>query len=507
MSNASDEFPKGTLMVQGTTSYAGKSTFVAGLCRLAYRAGVRVAPFKPQNMSLNSAVTVDGGEISRAQALQAIACGIEPHTDFNPILLKPNSDCGSQLIIHGNSQMNLNARSYHDYKAIAFDAVLDSYKRLCRTYDTVIVEGSGSPAEINFRDRDIANMGFAEHIDCPVILIADIDRGGVFAHLVGTLSCLSESERARIHGFVINRFRGDINLLKSGLEWLSAKTNKPVFGVLPYLHELILDGEDMLCISSKISNDVIQRDRLLRIIVPVLPRISNYTDFDPLRVHPQVELIYWRKGPIPTADLLILPGSKNVQHDLAWLRKLGWDRILMRHLRYGGKVIGICGGMQMLGRTIKDPFGLEGPEGSIEGFGLFNFCTTIRPEKTLRNLTGHLILPGSAVVRGYEIHMGNTEGPALASPAVSIDTLSSLKEDNKKSIFQDGALSDDGQILATYIHGLFDSPDACKALLAWAGIEETNQIDYAVLRETSLERIADSINKHIDMSLLYSVFR
>ncbi|MDU0809918.1 MAG: cobyric acid synthase [Burkholderia sp.] len=498
--------PRGTIMVQGTTSGAGKSTLVAGLCRLARRAGAHVAPFKPQNMALNSAVAIDGGEIGRAQALQAIASGIEPHTDFNPVLLKPNSDFGAQLIIHGNAQMNIDARSYHDYKKIAFDAVLESYERLCRKYDTVIVEGSGSPAEINLRDHDIANMGFAEHVDCPVIIIADIDRGGVFAHLVGTLSCLSDSERARVHGFVINRFRGDIDLLKSGLEWLYMQTGKPVFGVLPYLHGLTLDGEDILCISST-SNDVVLSKRPLRVVVPVLPRISNHTDFDPLRVHPQVELIFWEKGSVPKADLLILPGSKNVQHDLSWLRQSGWDRVLMRHLRYGGKVIGICGGMQMLGKTLNDPLGLEGPPGSMPGLGFFNFCTTIKHNKTLRNLIGRLVLPGSAVVHGYEIHMGDTEGPALQSPAVYVDTFISMEQDKKNSLLQDGALSDDGQIIATYIHGLFDSPDACKSLLDWAGLEDTDRIDYAALREVSLERLADSIDKCLDLSSLYSVFR
>ncbi|WP_243671885.1 cobyric acid synthase, partial [Paraburkholderia kirstenboschensis] len=233
-------------MIQGTTSDAGKSTLVAGLCRLARRAGVRVAPFKPQNMALNSAVTVDGGEIGRAQALQAVAAGIAAHTDLNPVLLKPTSDRGAQVIIHGKARMNLDARAYHDYKPVAFEAVLASYARLQAAYDTIFVEGAGSPAEINLRERDIANMGFAEAVDCPVVLVADIDRGGVFAHLTGTLACLSASEQARVRGFIINRFRGDIGLLKPGLDWLEAKTGKPVLGVVPYLHGLTLDAEDML---------------------------------------------------------------------------------------------------------------------------------------------------------------------------------------------------------------------------------------------------------------------
>ncbi|HGL6715401.1 cobyric acid synthase [Burkholderia contaminans] len=498
--NAPEPRPRGTLMIQGTTSDAGKSTLVAGLCRLARRAGARVAPFKPQNMALNSAVTDDGGEIGRAQALQALAAGVAPHTDFNPVLLKPTSDRGAQVIIHGKARMNLNARAYHDYKPVAFDAVLESYARLRAGYDTVIVEGAGSPAEINLRDGDIANMGFAERVDCPVVLVADIDRGGVFAHLVGTLACLSDSERARVRGFVINRFRGDFKLLEPGLDWLREQTGKPVFGVLPYLHGLLLDAEDMLPAQAR--SAAARGDAgVLRVVVPALPRISNHTDFDPLRAHPQVEFTYWKSGPVPDADLLILPGSKSVQRDLAWLRDTGWDTLIRRHLRYGGKVIGICGGMQMLGRTLDDPLGLEGAPGSVPGLGLLDFATTLQPDKTLKNVTGHLAL-GGAAVRGYEIHMGDTHGPALASPALAL--AADAAQDGTRP---DGAVSDDGQILATYVHGLFDSPDACTALLAWAGLDGAERIDYPALREASLERLADTFANHLDLDALYAEFR
>ena len=279
------------LMVQGCTSDAGKSALVTALCRWLHRRGVRVAPFKPQNMALNSAVTVDGGEIGRAQAVQAQACGLAPHTDFNPILLKPNSDTGAQVIVHGRAVSNLDARGYHDYKRVAMDAVLASHARLCAAYDAVVVEGAGSPAEINLRANDVANMGYAEAVDCPVLLIADIDRGGVFAHLVGTLALLSASERERVVGFVINRFRGDIALLQPGLDWLEARTGKPVLGVLPYVMDLHLEAEDGI--------DQRQGDkaaRALKVIVPVLPRISNHTDFDPLRLHPQVDLQFIGPG-------------------------------------------------------------------------------------------------------------------------------------------------------------------------------------------------------------------
>ena len=298
-----------TLMVQGTTSDAGKSTLVTALCRWLTRQGVAVVPFKPQNMALNSAVTADGGEIGRAQAVQAQAAYLEPHTDMNPVLLKPNSDTGAQVIIHGRAVTTMNAVAYHDYKAIAMQAVLASHQRLNDTYDVVMVEGAGSPAEINLRAGDIANMGFAEAVDCPVLLIADINRGGVFAHLVGTLELLSPSEQARVQGFIINRFRGDIALLQPGLDWLEARTGKPVIGVLPYVMDLHLEAEDGL--DRRQSG---KADTVLKVIVPVLPRISNHTDFDPLRLHPQVDLQFIGAGDdIPPADLIILPGSKSVR--------------------------------------------------------------------------------------------------------------------------------------------------------------------------------------------------
>ncbi|MBN3763346.1 cobyric acid synthase [Burkholderia sp. Ac-20365] len=481
-------------MIQGTTSDAGKSTLVAGLCRLARRAGARVAPFKPQNMALNSAVTVDGGEIGRAQALQAVAAGIDAHTDLNPVLLKPTSDRGAQVIIHGKARMNLDARAYHDYKPVAFEAVLESYARLKASYDTIFVEGAGSPAEINLRDRDIANMGFAEAVDCPVVLVADIDRGGVFAHLTGTLACLSASEQARVRGFVINRFRGDVSLLQPGLDWLEAKTGKPVLGVVPYLHGLTLDAEDMLPRELRAAQT---GDAALRVVVPVLPHISNHTDFDALRAHPQVDFHYVRAGSTPpTADLIILPGSKNVQGDLAFLRAQGWDDVLQRHLRYGGRVIGICGGMQMLGREVADPFGVEGPPATVAGLGWLDFSTTLTREKTLKNVTGRLAAD-PADIAGYEIHMGETQGPALDVPAL-------LLSDEKGGLRPDGARSADGQILATYVHGLFDTPAACASLLAWAGLKDAQTIDYPALREASLERLADTLAEHLDLQRVWA---
>lgn len=475
-----------TLMVQGTTSDAGKSTLVTALCRWLVRQGVAVAPFKPQNMALNSAVTAEGGEIGRAQAVQAQAANLAPHTDMNPVLLKPNSDTGSQVIIHGRAVTSMNAVAYHDYKAIAMQAVLASHTRLSQAYPVVMVEGAGSPAEINLRANDIANMGFAEAVDCPVLLIADINRGGVFAHLVGTLELLSPSEQARVKGFIINRFRGDIALLQPGLDWLEARTGKPVVGVLPYVMDLHLEAEDGID-----QRQIDKAAQVLKVVVPVLPRISNHTDFDPLRLHPQVDLQFVGPGQaIPAADLIILPGSKSVRSDLAYLRANGWDTAVARHLRYGGKVLGICGGLQMLGEQVHDPLGLEGLAGSSAGLGLLAFSTTLEQEKQLRNVRGRLVLE-DADVSGYEIHAGVTCGAALVSAAVLLD-------DGRS----DGAQSPDGQILGTYLHGLFETPAACSALLRWAGLQDVQEVDYHGLRERDIERLADLVEHHLDTDLL-----
>lgn len=478
-----------TLMVQGTTSDAGKSTLVTALCRWLRRQGVSVVPFKPQNMALNSAVTAAGGEIGRAQAVQAQAAGLPPHTDMNPVLLKPNSDTGAQVIIHGRAVTSMNAVAYHDYKAVAMQAVMASHQRLQRAYDVVMVEGAGSPAEINLRAGDIANMGFAEAVDCDVLLIADINRGGVFAHLVGTLELLSPTEQARVKGFIINRFRGDIALLQPGLDWLEARTGKPVVGVLPYVMDLHLEAEDGLD-----QRQVAKHAQVLKVIVPVLPRLSNHTDFDPLRLHPQVDLQFIRPGDaIPAADLIILPGSKSVRSDLACLRGQGWPAAIERHLRYGGKLLGICGGLQMLGERVDDPLGLEGPAGSSAGLGLLALTTELAADKQLRNVSGQLSLENAAVT-GYEIHAGVSQGPALQRPAVRLS-------DGR----DDGALSADGQVLGTYLHGVFESSESAAALLRWAGLHDVQHVDYHALREADIERLADLVERHLDTSYLRSL--
>jgi adenosylcobyric acid synthase len=489
------------LMVQGCTSDAGKSTLVAGLCRLYARRGHHIAPFKPQNMALNSAVTEDGGEVGRAQALQAQAAGAPLSVHMNPILLKPNSDTGAQVILQGQAIGQLNAQDYHRYKPRAANAVWDSFQKLSDQYDTLFVEGAGSPAEINLRQGDIANMGFAEQVDCPVILIADIDKGGVFAHIVGTLACLTPSERKRIQGFVINRFRGDITLLQDGLDWLEKRTRKPVLGVLPYLHDLKLDAEDAIAVTDVADTKTTRpgdfqdsTQRKFKIICPLLPHISNHTDMDPLQWHPDIDF-QWVKhnAPIPPADLIILPGSKSVAFDLAWLKQQGWENALKRHLRYGGKVIGLCGGLQMLGYKIHDPDQLESSQAQIFGFGCFQYETTLKPRKQLKRHSGHLNFGSNAPISGYEIHQGETDFSGYA-PAL-----------NWAYGLRDGALSKDNQILATYCHGLFDHPEGQKSLLEWAGLRDADAFHLDQHRETQLNRLADTLEQHLDIEKIDSI--
>ncbi|WFE68197.1 cobyric acid synthase [Thiomicrospira sp. R3] len=492
-----------TLMIQGCTSDAGKSTLVAGLCRVLVRRGFKVAPFKPQNMALNSAVTAEGGEIGRAQALQAQAAHIAPTVHMNPVLLKPNSDTGAQVILQGQSIGNLNALDYQAYKPKAAQAVFDSFHILSTQYPLIVVEGAGSPAEINLRQGDIANMGFAEAIDCPVILIADIDKGGVFAHIVGTLACLSESERNRIKGFVINRFRGDIALLQDGLDWLEQQTGKPVLGVLPYLHGLHLDAEDAVASNHPDTNTPTKTAKLtakLKVVCPLLPHISNHTDLDPLTHHPQVNFQWVKHNePIPPADLVILPGSKNVAFDLNFLNQQDWLPYLQKHLRYGGKLIGICGGLQMLGQRIEDPDQIESDQTELPGLALMNYTTRFYPQKQLINRSGLLQLPGlvsPVKIAGYEIHQGITD---FSHYTPTIQWHNNDMGDNDDMSDTDGAISQDNQIFVTYCHGLFDQPETLTALLNWAGLVNAETFDLNQQREQQLNRLADTLDAHLDM--------
>ena len=470
-----------TLMVQGTTSDAGKSVMVAALCRMLARQGVKVAPFKSQNMALNSAVTADGGEIGRAQAVQAEACYIEPDVRMNPILIKPNTDIGAQVIVRGKAIGNLEAGQYHEYKTELLANVVSAHDELREDFDVVIVEGAGSPAEINLRDRDLANMGFAEAVDCPVIIVADIDRGGVFAHLYGTLELLSESEQNRVEGFIINRFRGDIKLLQGGLDWLEEKTGKPVLAVVPYIHNLHIEAEDAVSVQQ-----LGDSDNQLKVFVPVYPRASNHTDFDSLRMHPQVDCHLSRDtNEFNGADLIVLPGSKNTRSDLAWLKQHGWDKIIQRHVRLGGKVMGICGGYQMLGNWVHDPEGCESAPGSCRGLGLLDIETTLQGDKQLRNVHGQWLNneQSKAKVTGYEIHVGTTLGADTQRPLVLLD------DDNGKR--HDGARNADDTVIGSYVHGILDEASVLDSILNWAGLAVVEPFDYQAHRANELNRLAD----------------
>ena len=471
------------LMIQGTTSHAGKSVIVAGLCRVLARRGVRVAPFKPQNMALNSAVTADGGEIGRAQALQARAAGLAPRIDFNPVLIKPESDTGAQLVLRGRPVRGFEAREFGSLKRWVFAEVLEAYERLRGEFECVLVEGAGSPAEVNLRRNDIANMGFATHVDCPVLIVADIDHGGTFAHFDSTRSALGRNDPGLVMGFILNRFRGEVALLDDAITWLERRTRRPVLGVVPYLTGLTLEEEDALPLEP-----VQSEAGALRVLVPALPRISNHTDFDALRLHPRVNLRFLGPGEAwPAADLVILPGSKSVRADLDWLRAQGWERAILRHLRYGGKLIGVCGGFQVLGEEIADPLGIEGPPGTSRGLGLLAMRTELGPEKYLAQAEGVLLLGGGrARARGYEIHMGVSSGPALAHPLLQVGERG------------DGAIDVHGQVLGTYLHGLFDEAGACDALLAWAGLAAPQSESQGERVERSLNRLADTLEATLD---------
>ena len=481
-----------TLMVQGTTSDAGKSVMVAALCRMLARKGVKVAPFKSQNMALNSAVTADGGEIGRAQAVQAEACYIEPDVRMNPILIKPNTDIGAQVIVRGKAIGNLEAGQYHEYKTELLANVVSAHDELREDFDVVIVEGAGSPAEINLRDRDLANMGFAEAVDCPVIIVADIDRGGVFAHLYGTLELLSESEQNRVEGFIINRFRGDIKLLQGGLDWLEEKTGKPVLAVVPYIHNLHIEAEDAVSIQQ-----LGDSDNQLKVFVPVYPRASNHTDFDSLRMHPQVDCQLSRDtNEFKGADLIVLPGSKNTRSDLAWLKQHGWDKIIQRHVRLGGKVMGICGGYQMLGNWVHDPEGCESAPGSCQGLGLLDIETTLAGAKQLRNVRGQWLDNDQTKgkVRGYEIHVGTTTGADTLRPLVS------LNDDHGQR--HDGARNPEDTVIGSYVHGILDESSILDSVLTWAGLAAVEPFNYQAHRASELDRLADVTEEAFPLSTL-----
>ncbi len=472
------------IMIQGAGSNVGKSLLVAGLCRAMKRRGLRVSPFKPQNMSNNAAVTEDGGEIGRAQALQALAAGVARHSDLNPVLLKPESEIGSQVILQGKRLATVQARDYAALKSRLLPAVTESFERIRKRNDLVIVEGAGSPAEINLREGDIANMGFAEAVNAPVLLVGDIDRGGVIAQIVGTHAVLPTTDRNLIKGFIINKFRGDTSLFDQGLNEIAKRTGWHSLGVVPWFtgaHKL--PAEDVMEISSS-------NGGAFKIAVPRLSRIANFDDLDPLKLEPSVSVDLIEAGdPLPgDADLVLIPGSKSTIGDLKFFRQQGWDIDLAAHIRRGGHVLGICGGYQMLGREIIDRDGLEGAPGKIEGLGHLDVVTEMHPEKRLANVQAEYLANG-LMLEGYEIHIGETSGPDCDRAWLAIGERT------------EGAQSANGRVRGCYLHGMFATDRFRKSYLQGLGADGS-ELDYGQEVDTSLDQLAAHLEEHMDLDFL-----
>jgi adenosylcobyric acid synthase len=471
-------------MFQGTGSDVGKSLVVAGLCRLYARQGKRVLPFKPQNMSNNAAVTVEGGEIGRAQALQARACGVAPSVHMNPVLLKPQSEIGAQIVVQGKVWGQARASDYRSLRPQLLPAVLESFARLLLEADLVLVEGAGSPAEVNLREGDIANMGFAEPADLPVLLIGDIDRGGVIASIVGTMALLPKVEAARIKGYLINKFRGDPLLFEDGLATIDRATGLKSLGVVPWFERAhLLPAEDAVALNGYRAHE----KGGIKIVIPRLPRIANFDDLDPLRAEPDVRVELVEPGhPLPAdADLILLPGSKSTIGDLQALRAAGWDIDIKAHVRRGGRVLGLCGGYQMLGTRLDDPDGTEGPAGAVEGLGLLQVETRLGGDKALVEVTGTEHASGQTV-RGYEMHIGRTSGADCARPTLDLHGR------------PDGAVSASGRIMGTYVHGLFASDDFRHAFLSSLRARENSGLAYDASVDQVLDALADHLAQHLD---------
>jgi len=480
-------------MIQGVGSDVGKSLVVAGLCRVFRNRGLSVRPFKPQNMSNNAAVTADGGEIGRAQALQARACGAPASVHMNPVLLKPQSMVGSQIVVQGKVTGTANARDYQALKPRLMGAVLESFERLRGEADLVIVEGAGSAAEINLRANDIANMGFARAADVPVIVLGDIDRGGVIAQIVGTQVVIAPEDAELVAGFLVNRFRGDPTLFEAGLQAIAERSGWPSLGLIPYFPDAArLPAEDALALDQRNAPG----DAPITIAVLQLPRISNFDDFDPLKAEPGVRLVFVRRGEtIPVeAQLVIIPGSKATIADLAALREQGWHIDLAAHVRRGGRVLGVCGGYQMLGQRIEDPEGIEGDQRACEGLGLLDVSTIMSPAKTLAQVAGRCLIEG-APFTGYEMHLGVTTGPDALRPVLEM-------ADGRR----DGAMSANQTIRGVYVHGLFNDDRQRAAWLRWIGAQASD-LAYDQGVEDTLDALAAHLEKHIDCDRILSLAR
>ncbi|MHB8765839.1 MAG: cobyric acid synthase [Deferrisomatales bacterium] len=491
------------LMLQGTGSDVGKSVLVAGLCRVLKQDDVRVAPFKPQNMALNSFITTEGGEMGRAQVVQAEAAGVAPHADMNPVLLKPTTDVGAQVILQGKVHGNMKALEYHAFKRVARETVFDSFHRLARQYEVILVEGAGSPAEINLRQNDIANMGFALEARCPVLLVGDIDKGGVFASLVGTLELIAPEERALVKGFVINKFRGDASLLTPAFEAITARTGVPFLGTVPYFRDIFVQEED------GIHKDVVRarsRGDQVRVAVVVPNRISNFTDFDPFLAEAGVTLDFVRPPErLGRADVVILPGSKNTIDDLVALRASGLADEILENRRRGATIVGVCGGYQMLGRWVRDPHGVESRQQEAKGLGLLDAETVMERDKVTAQAEGQ-VLPGALPwyedgpnLAGYEIHMGRT---ALGPRSRPLLRLRRLGDDRWHD---DGALSADGRVLGTYLHGVFDNDAFRHALLDLYRDPVAAGPSFAQQKEEGYDRLAALLRECLDLGAIYRI--
>ena len=480
------------LMIQGTGSDVGKSIIVAGLCRVVRRRGISVAPFKPQNMSNNAAACPDGGEIGRAQALQARASGVVPSVDMNPVLLKPQSDCTSQVVVHGRVVSTLEAAEYISSRNQLLAPVMQSFEKLTDTYDFVVVEGAGSAAETNLRERDIANMGFARHAGVPVSLLADIDRGGVIASVVGTQAVLDPEDSAMIRSFIINRFRGDVSLFDDGVTEIEQRTGWPCRGVIPWLDDARrLPQEDAVVLDPIDDHDTSDASKPVKIVVPMLSRIANSDDFDPLRLEPKVEFEFIPPGtPLPLdADVMILPGTKSTVGDLEFLRAQGWDHDIIAHARNGGWVLGMCGGYQMIGQRVRDPEGLDGAPGESPGLGLLDVETDMHGNKSVRPVQGVCVVTDTPV-EGYEIHIGKTHGPDTVRPFARIGDVT------------DGAVSIDGKIAGCYLHGIFSSDAFRKKWLNRIRQGTAADFNYESRVEQFLDGVADGLEKALDIDAL-----
>ncbi|MDB5358942.1 MAG: cobyric acid synthase CobQ [Rhodospirillales bacterium] len=481
-------------MFQGTGSDVGKSLLVAGLGRAFTRRGLRVLPFKPQNMSNNAAVTADGGEIGRAQALQARACGVEPRVDMNPVLLKPHSQTGAQIILQGRVWRDAEARHYQALKPELLPFVLESFRRLSADADLVLIEGAGSPAEVNLRAGDIANMGFAEAADVPVVLIGDIDRGGVIASIVGTHLLLAPSEQARLKGYLINKFRGDVSLFGSATAIMKTRTGLDCLGIVPHWPDAArLPAEDAVALDRQLGQ---RAGGAYRIVVPRLPNISNFDDLDPLSAEPGVSVEFVAPGtPLPRdADLVLLPGSKATRADLAALRAQGWDVDILAHVRAGGRVLGLCGGYQMLGRTVADPHGVEGPPGTSAGLGLLLIDTVLGGDKRLERIDARDDRSG-ARLHGYEIHLGASDGADRSRPFLVLDGRS------------EGAVSVDGRVAGCYLHGLFAADGWRAHFLESLGASADATLGFEAMVDRTLDRLADHLEATVDLDRLLAIAR